>query len=276
MNLGDGAGGGKPVSELRKRVISALVLAPIVLGMVWWGGYVFAALAALVSVLIIHEWTTIVGDRSALALVGGFGAVLAAVALATAGLPAWALLPLAIMTALALGLGHGWLARGVVYAGLTGIAMVALRSASGDGLNAILFVIAVVWATDILAYFTGRAIGGPKLWPRISPKKTWSGAIGGLVGAVICGVGVAIYAGAPSLMPVALVAAVMSVASQAGDLYESHIKRVFGVKDSGTLIPGHGGVMDRVDGVIFAVVLAAIIGYGHSGGADLARGLLIW
>lgn len=271
-----GDGGGKPASELTKRVISAVVLAPVVLAMVWWGGAVFAALAALVAALVLHEWTSISGERTPAALAIGFGAVLTAVGLAAFGHVAVALAPLGAGIVAALALGRGWLARGVAYAGLCGVAMIALRAASRDGLVAILFVIAVVWATDILAYFTGRALGGPKLWPRVSPKKTWSGAIGGLAGAMTCGVAVAWFAGAPGLAPLALVAGVLSVASQAGDLYESHVKRVFGVKDSGTLIPGHGGVMDRVDGVIFAVVLAAAIGYVLSSGADPARGLMVW
>ncbi len=131
-----------------------------------------------------------------------------------------------------------------MYAGLTGIALPSIRGADSVGLVAMLFVFAVVWATDILAYFVGRAIGGPKWRPKISPGKTWSGAIGGAVCAVIAGSLVTYFAFPQSVAFVAPIAFILSICSQTGDLFESFIKRRFGVKDSSRLIPGHGGVMD--------------------------------
>ncbi|MEQ8695283.1 MAG: phosphatidate cytidylyltransferase, partial [Bauldia litoralis] len=164
---------------------------------------------------------------------------------------------------------------GVFYAAVFGLALLILRE--GDlGLAAIAFVFAVVWATDIGAYFAGRAIGGPKLWPAVSPKKTWAGAIGGLVAAVIAGLATAAVVGLPLAGALVIVIVVMSVAGQAGDFFESFIKRRFGVKDSGTIIPGHGGMMDRVDGLVFAAAVAVLIGFLHSGATDVARGLISW
>jgi phosphatidate cytidylyltransferase len=151
-------------------------------------------------------------------------------------------------------LGHGswWLPGGIVYAGLSGISLAAIRGDNQAGFVATLFIFAVVWGTDILAYFVGRAIGGPKLAPRISPGKTWSGAIGGTVaGVAASGLLTLGVFSRLSLWTMAL-AFLLSVASQIGDLFESFIKRRFGVKDSSHLIPGHGGVMDRVDGLVFA------------------------
>jgi phosphatidate cytidylyltransferase len=138
------------------------------------------------------------------------------------------------------------------------------------------FLFAIVWGTDIVAYFLGRMIGGPKLLPRVSPKKTWSGAISGLVAAVLAAVAVAKAAGLSGLSVIALVAAILSCAAQAGDLFESLVKRRFGAKDSSHLIPGHGGLMDRLDGFVFAAAIAALIGVLRGGVAAPARGLLVW
>ena len=160
--------------------------------------------------------------------------------------------------------GSWWLPGGIFYAGLTGIALAAIRDDDAVGLVAMLFVFAVVWGTDILAYFVGRAIGGPKLAPRISPGKTWSGAIGGTVAGVAAGTAVAL-AHFPITSPwIPGIALLLSIASQIGDLFESFIKRRFGVKDSSKLIPGHGGVMDRVDGLVFASFAAFLLAVWHS------------
>ena len=165
---------------------------------------------------------------------------------------------------------------GIAYAGGVAAATVLLRSDPIWGLTAIVLTFAVVWSTDSAAYFGGRLIGGPKLWPQVSPKKTWSGALTGTIAAMVAGLAVAVCAGAPRLAPVALVCFAMSVASQLGDLLESSIKRHFGVKDASALIPGHGGVMDRLDGFIFAVALASIVGFVRGGFEGPSRGLLIW
>jgi phosphatidate cytidylyltransferase len=133
----------------------------------------------------------------------------------------------------------------------------------------------VVWATDIGGYFAGRTIGGPKLWVRVSPKKTWAGAIGGLTGSLIVAAGFA-ASGIGRMVSMLLLAAALSVVSQLGDLFESAVKRRFGVKDSSHLIPGHGGVLDRIDGFVAAIVLAAIIGVMRGGADGVARGLMVW
>ncbi len=155
--------------------------------------------------------------------------------------------------------GTFWQPGGIVYAGLTGISLSSIRGDDSVGLIAMLFVFAVVWSTDILAYFTGRAIGGPKLAPRISPGKTWSGAIGGALSGVVAGVALVLSQFSLDDFRLPVLALVLSVASQSGDLFESYIKRRFGVKDSSKLIPGHGGVMDRVDGLVFACFAALLL-----------------
>jgi phosphatidate cytidylyltransferase len=138
------------------------------------------------------------------------------------------------------------------------------------------FLFAVVWATDILAYFGGRTFGGPKLMPAVSPKKTWSGAVCGTLGAICCGIAGAAWFGVRDLVAIAVVALVLSVASQGGDLFESWIKRHFGAKDASHLIPGHGGVMDRLDGFWAAALVGCLIGLSRGGFEDAARGLLVW
>jgi phosphatidate cytidylyltransferase len=171
---------------------------------------------------------------------------------------------------------RGWAAAGVPYAGAIGIAPIALRSDSEDGFVAVIFLFAIVWTTDIVAYFMGRLIGGPKLLPRVSPKKTWSGAISGLAAAVLAALVVAEASGLSGLLPVALIAAALSCVAQAGDLFESRLKRRFGAKDSSHLIPGHGGLMDRLDGFVLAAAVAALIGTLRGGIEAPARGLLVW
>lgn len=253
-------------TELRLRIISGIILAAIVLAATWYGGLAFRLLAALIGLLIYYEWSTITrlqAENPLANIVGWIGqaAIAVAVVAASAGT---ALVVLIVCFAVAIGfvLVDGtsrWFPTGVVYAGLTGIALAGLRGADSAGLVAMLFLFAVVWATDILAYFVGRAIGGPKLAPRISPGKTWSGAIGGAVSAVVAGSLVAYFLVPGGVLWAALVALVLSACSQSGDLFESFIKRRFGVKDSSHLIPGHGGVMDRVDGLIFACFAAFLL-----------------
>jgi phosphatidate cytidylyltransferase len=252
--------------ELQLRIISGLILAVIVLAATWFGGIAFSILSAVIGLLIYYEWSTITRLASEQPLantVGWIGQAAIAVAVVS-GTVAYSIILLALFLAIAIGFVairgvSRWFPAGIVYAGLTGIALSAIRGGDTSGLHAMLFVFAVVWATDILAYFIGRAIGGPKLAPRISPGKTWSGAIGGAVCAVIAGSLVAYAAFPDSIVRAALVAFVLSVGSQSGDLFESFIKRRFGVKDSSHLIPGHGGVMDRVDGLIFACFAAFLL-----------------
>jgi phosphatidate cytidylyltransferase len=155
-------------------------------------------------------------------------------------------------------------------------APVILRADAELGLLAILLLFAIVWTTDILGYFAGRAFGGPKLWPAVSPKKTWSGAIAGTLGAARVAVAVAWAFGRFHHGTIAGIALLLSVTAQLGDLLESWIKRKFGAKDASGLIPGHGGVMDRLDGFWAAALAACVIGLLRGGFDDAARGLLIW
>lgn len=172
--------------------------------------------------------------------------------------------------------GPIWIASGIFYAAAMFAAPVILRGDVMLGLLAIVLLFAIVWSTDIFGYFAGRAIGGPKLMPAVSPKKTWSGAVAGTLGAMIVAVLVAKFFGSFSTAAIAAVALLLSVCAQAGDLFESWIKRKFGVKDSSQLIPGHGGVMDRLDGFWAAAVVGCIIGLLRGGFDAPARGLLVW
>jgi phosphatidate cytidylyltransferase len=171
---------------------------------------------------------------------------------------------------------HMWAASGLLYAGAVLLSSIALRRDPQLGLVALYFLFAVVWVTDILAYFSGRAIGGPRLAPAISPHKTWAGAIGGAVGAVAAGVAVAELAALENIAAIGAIALVLSIAAQAGDLFESAVKRRFGVKDASHAIPGHGGFMDRLDGYAAAATLAAIFGILRAGLDSAAQGLLQW
>lgn len=217
----------------------------------------------------------------------GGACVVVAAALAAQLAPDLALLPLAAGAGLAAWRAAPgqrlWAAGGVVYAGALIVAVAAIRPALGGpleppfNLRAILWLFAVVWGTDVGAYFGGRLIGGPKLWPRVSAGKTWSGAVvGALVGAAL-GAAVALWRPlAPTpLVPILLVGLAASVASQLGDLFESAVKRHFDVKDSSRLIPGHGGVMDRLDGFIAAAIFVALLGLAR-GAHSAAEGLLVW
>ncbi|MDP9809248.1 phosphatidate cytidylyltransferase [Rhizobium tibeticum] len=253
--------------ELKLRILSGVILAVIVLLATWYGGVAFSLLSALIGLLIYYEWSTITRlatEQPVANTIGWLGQVAIAVAV-VAGTFSYSLLLLSLFFLVAVGFvlvsktSSRWFPTGMMYAGLTGIALSSIRGADSVGLVAMLFVFAVVWATDILAYFVGRAIGGPKLAPKISPGKTWSGAIGGAVSAVIAGSLVTYFAFPQSVVFVAPIAFVLSICSQAGDLFESFIKRRFGVKDSSRLIPGHGGVMDRVDGLIFACFAAFLL-----------------
>lgn len=154
---------------------------------------------------------------------------------------------------------HGfWIAAGLLYAGLPAVALIWLRAVP-DGLALTLWTLAVVWATDIFAFVAGRGIGGPKLLPRISPNKTWAGLFGGMAGAGVVGAGVAVVLDLP-MMVGGLAALPLAALAQGGDLFESWLKRRTGVKDSGDLLPGHGGVLDRLDGLVpVALVVAGFV-----------------
>ena len=253
------------LSDLKLRLVSAVILGPLVLLITYWGGIAFAVLALVAAILFLWEWMTITGTRDALLPTALSVLTLPAVTvLQVIGMPEFALVVLVVGVAcvfLCSGGGQSgrWGAEGILYSGLALFSLLAIRSGN-DGLLFAFFLMFVVWATDIFAYFVGRAAGGPKLWERVSPKKTWSGALGGLFFATLVGTGVAALANAQGLFGWAMVAIVLSVVSQAGDLLESAIKRRFDVKDSSRLIPGHGGIMDRIDGLVAAAIFAVFAG----------------
>jgi phosphatidate cytidylyltransferase len=278
-------------SDLALRVGSALVLAPLAVGVAYLGGWIFALFWGAAAVIVMWEWTTLVAGRHRRSVtMTGIVAVALAVALAASSVGAIEHLHDLRFAAAAIVLAMGmlacaaiatreraiWVAAGVPYAGAMGLAPIVLRSEAEHGFVALIFLFAVVWATDIAAYFVGRAVGGPKLARQLSPNKTWSGSIGGLAGAVLAAVLVIKISGVGSILAATLIAIALSIAVQIGDLAESALKRRFGVKDAGTLIPGHGGLMDRLDGFVAAAVLACLIGLAHGGMHAPARGFLIW
>lgn len=252
--------------ELQRRVVSALILAAVILALTLWGGWPFRLAWVLVAGIVAYEWLSIVSRANAVAAGAGVAAaglvlaVLPLSAAAVAGVTAAA----ALIGALAAPFVRARLPLelcGMAYALAFAMITPALRDWPAVGLALILWSFAVVWLTDIAAYFTGRKLGGPKLMPRVSPKKTWSGAIGGTLAGTVAGTLIWSWAttGAFGLNGRVLVASLIaSIVSQAGDLYESALKRRFDTKDSSGLIPGHGGFLDRLDGYWAVLVLSGL------------------
>ena len=268
-------------SELALRVCSALVLVPLALATAYLGDWPFAVFWGVAAMGVLWEWTSLVaGTDRRFALMTGAASLALALALVVSGLSLAAVIVLAIGTLAAAALAPAerrlWIAGGIPYAGALGLAPIVLRSDREDGFLAVIFLFAVVWTTDIAAYFIGRAAGGPKLVPQVSPNKTWSGAIGGTLAAVVVGLALAKTAALAGLFAIAMLAIVLSVFAQAGDVFESFLKRRFGAKDSSHLIPGHGGLMDRLDGFVTASVVATLIGLARGGFEAPGRGLLVW
>jgi len=280
---GPGSNAGTPVAanNLALRVASAAVLAPLALLTAYLGGWPFVLLWTLAAVAILWEWTTLVAGPNHRLMFSACGS-----AIVGAGLVVWLGRPIAAMLLIGLGALAAlifaprerrlWITAGIGYSGSMLLAPALLRADEKDGFLAMVLLFAIVWTTDVLGYFAGRAFGGPKLLPAVSPKKTWSGAVAGALGAVIVAVLLAGVFGSFSRIAIALVALMLSVVAQLGDLMESWIKRKFGAKDAGTLIPGHGGVMDRLDGFWAAALLGCLIGLARGGFDGAARGLLVW
>lgn len=247
--------------DLQRRILSGLVMAGLALALVWAGVTAFALLILAVGLLMSWEWGHLVRATSAdTAILVHAGAVGVATLLAAGGHPVLALCALLAGAAAVVPLTIGHRARlsaaGVLYVGLPAIAMLWLRSDADHGFVAVIFIFVVVWSTDTMAFVAGRTIGGAKLWPSISPNKTWAGLIGGIASsAVLCALFAALVPGASPLR-LAVLGLALAVMAQGGDLAESALKRKFGVKDASDLIPGHGGLMDRLDGFI-AVAIAA-------------------
>ena len=264
--------------NLLMRVIAALVLAPSAIAIAYAGGWFWLGLVTLAAIGLYVEWLTIVGARTPRVMAAGIVTLFgAAVWLGIGRIGAtYVIVALGVIVAALLSPHRrGWAALGGCYAFAALIASVAVRLDQVWGFTALMFVLLIVWVTDIGGYFAGRGIGGPKLWPRVSPKKTWAGAIGGFVASLFVAAGFAAF-GLGRAGPLVLLGAVLSVASQLGDLFESAVKRRFGVKDSSHIIPGHGGLLDRLDGFVAAVVLAAIFGFLRGGADGVGRGLVVW
>lgn len=280
MSEPDAASAGtKPApSNLVMRVLAALVLAPLTIAIAYAGGWLWALLVTLVSIGLFAEWLMVVGAGSA-ALTGAgtiviamMGAAVAFGALKTSVVTG--LIGGAIVTLIARG-KFVWAATGFAYASAALLASILVRKDLVNGFSALMFVLLVVWATDIGGYFAGRSIGGPKLWPRVSPKKTWAGALGGFVASLAVAAGFA-ACGFGKMTPLLVVSAILSIVSALGDLFESAVKRRFGVKDSSHLIPGHGGLLDRLDGFVAAILMAWIIGFLRHGAHSAGSGLMVW
>ena len=246
------------LSNLTQRIVSALVLAAIVLAATWAGGAWFALVWLAAAAAVLHEFLMLSGQGAhgpVRLSAWVFFALTAAAILFSA--PQNVVLALIAAGALAFAFGlrkpgsSALSGLGFVYALLPAYAMTRLRL---DGLFPVIFLFAAVWATDIFAYFNGRSLGGPKLAPTVSPSKTWSGAVGGAAGAMAAGLAIGLSAGLSGGLGLPLACLLLSVVSQLGDLGESAFKRHFGAKDSGRLIPGHGGMMDRIDGLAVAAV----------------------
>ncbi|CAN5371180.1 phosphatidate cytidylyltransferase [soil metagenome] len=269
--------------DLGVRTLSAAVLIPIVVLDVWVGGAWFDLMVALLAVMMAHEWTNMAHERrsSQFAVHATSGLCGVALPLGAGLMPA--LIAIAVLTAAAVlidkqrdGPFSQWTFAGVPYIGLAAGALILLRHDSAAGVAAIIWLFAVVWAADTLAFFGGRVIGGPKLAPAISPNKTWAGLFGALAGGLLAGAAAGWCLGYQSLSVLAGIGAVLALIEQGGDLFESALKRHFGTKDSGRLIPGHGGILDRVDGLVAAAIAAAAIGIVHSGSQSAGAGLLVW
>lgn len=212
--------------NLRKRIISAGALAPIVLTIVYMGGAWFSAMVVFATVIMSCEWQSIIHTKQEPELTSEQT--------------------------------KKWEMAGVFYVGIFATSLLYLR-ALDQGFGLVLLVLMMVWATDIAAYFSGRIIGGPKIYPPISPNKTWAGLIGGMVAAGCVGGFASIFMEGTGSISMVLLGATLAVVAQSGDFLESWVKRRFGVKDSGTLIPGHGGLMDRLDGFVTTVPVFSLI-----------------
>jgi len=266
--------------NLLLRIVSALILAPLALGVAYVGGWPFAAFWAAAALAVWWEWVRLIdpqGSQGALVL-GACTLVLEALLVASGRADKALIIVLLALFGIAVTATRQakWLAGGILYASALLTAPLIIRADEQFGFLAILLLFAIVWSTDIGGYFGGRALGGPRLMPAVSPKKTWSGAIAGTAAAVGAALAVGRWLQGSSLVLTVCVAALLSVVSQVGDLFESALKRHFGAKDASGLIPGHGGVMDRLDGFIVAALVAAVIGVLRGGFDAAARGVIIW
>ena len=266
-------------SNLLLRIAASLVLAPVAIAIAYLGGWPWAVLVTAATIGLYVEWLAVIGARKQRLILPGILILLGLGWVEAEHMTAARLAAIVVPGVLAVAVlapeRRIWAVAGILYALAASIASTAVRLDPVWGFAALMLVLLVVWATDIGGYFAGRLIGGPKLWERVSPKKTWAGAIGGFAASLAVAIGfVALDFG--KTLPMLALAAVLSVASQFGDLFESAIKRRFGVKDSSHIIPGHGGLMDRLDGFVAAIVLAALFSFLRGGADGIGRGLMVW
>lgn len=268
----------RAMSDLGPRIASGLVLAAITLALNYAGLAWFAGLVLAVGLVMSWEWGRVVGrgELDAALIVHGL-AVAAAVALGVLGVPALGavviLVAMGVVALVELGRRPVISALGVAYVGLPAVALLWLRGDEPFGAGAVLLLLLVVWTSDTAAFAAGRSLGGPKLWPRVSPNKTWSGLAGALVGSALAGALFALVSGLGTPACLAGKGVLLGLVAQLGDLAESSLKRGFGVKDTSALIPGHGGFMDRADGMVAATLAAALLAAVASPGSP-ARALL--
>jgi phosphatidate cytidylyltransferase len=270
---------GQEGRNLLLRVAAALVMAPVAIAIAYAGGWLWTALVTVAAIGLYLEWLAVIGMSKPGLILLGVLILLGAGWLDLGDTRAIYVLAFVALGILAVAVfssdRRAWAVIGICYALAASIASSAVRHDPTFGFAALMFVLLVVWGTDIGGYFAGRLIGGPKLWLRISPKKTWAGAIGGFAASLGVAAGFVAFDFGKTL-PMLLLGAALSIISQLGDLFESAVKRRFGVKDSGHIIPGHGGLMDRLDGFVTAVVMAAIFGFLHGGADGVGRGLMVW
>jgi len=269
-------------SELAARVLSSLALAGLALVSAWFGGLVLVIVWLVAAIAVLREWFGLIGvPRNALTAFWIFGSasiILSAFSDQIFGFESYSMIIPAVVGSVVLGgvarfrgAPSIWTAVGPVYAAIVVLAPLWLRAREPDGLVALLWLFLVVWISDIGAFFIGRRFGGPKLWPAVSPKKTWSGLFGGLFFGTLLASGFVlldrmligpVFVGGAALFALTLAT---SLVSELGDLFESAMKRHFGAKDSGQIIPGHGGIMDRLDSFVsaglFAVIMLDLFGF---------------
>ncbi|HUF87763.1 MAG TPA: phosphatidate cytidylyltransferase [Thermohalobaculum sp.] len=273
------SGSGPRFADLRLRVVSAAVAAGVGVAAVWAGGIWMALLVAAVCGAMIWEYRSVTLHRGgpcgadvAYLLAGVAGAALLAEYYSWIGAVVWLAWSLIAAAVADLAGGRrralGWGIAGGAYIGAAAIGIVVLRGLEPHGLLTVLWLVLVVAAADIGGYFGGRLVGGPKLWPRVSPKKTWAGFVGGLLLAALAGALFSAATAGTVAAQVALISTATALVAQAGDLAESALKRRFGVKDSGRLLPGHGGALDRFDGLAPAAAAVALAS-GLSGGSPV-------
>lgn len=267
------------MDELRRRIVSAVALSVGALAMLFAGREAFAALVLLVGLVMSWEWGRIVRSRDGMDLTFCVHALVVALVVASAAFSQyWLALGCLLAGALVLFAMNaneeaGVSVLGAIYVGVPALSLILLRNDEPWGLVAVLFVFAVVWASDVAAFVGGRSIGGVRLYPSISPNKTWAGLISGVAAALSVGLLFGLLLENASLFYMLLCAGGLGIVAQLGDLAESALKRLFRVKDASDLIPGHGGFMDRMDGVVAAGTIAVVLGLMINSGAP-AQALL--